>query len=222
MLDFFYPPYCQICHSPLDDARQLVCLKCWMSFESYGEFHIRFPAHIREIDSVVVALLGEGGLDDPLSQIIHHFKYDRRAAHAAGLASRMAAQLISYPWIKRIDLIIPVPLHPSRRRSRGYNQSLLLAEQLGNMFGIQVVSEVVVRIRDTQSQTKLNQEQRQKNVAGAFQVRDPERLTGKSVLVVDDVITTGATINECLKILKKGGVREVHAVAGVHFQHPLP
>lgn len=174
------------------------------------------------LDSVVVAILGEGGLDDHLSQIIHQFKYERRTAHSEGLASRMSKILPSYPWMNRIEIIVPVPLHSSRLRARGYNQSQLLADHLGNMFGIPVVCEVLVRVRPTPSQTKLSQVERLKNVAGAFQIHHSELLKGKRILLVDDVITTGATMNECAKTLLKGGAHTVHAVAAVHFQQPLP
>jgi len=221
-LDFFYPPFCQICQDLLDDARRMVCPKCWSSFETYGDFAVKFPASQKTLHTVIVGLLGQATLDDPLNQIIHQLKYDRRAALAMGLADRMALVLSSYPWVKHIDMIVPVPLHPSRARSRGYNQSQLLAEHLGNMFGVPVVSKVLERIRPTESQTRLNQEQRRKNVAGAFRVPCPEEVEGQRILLVDDVVTTGATLNECAKTLESGGALNVYAVAAVHFQTSLP
>ena len=189
---------------------------------SYGDFHLKFPMAKKSIDIVAVAILGDDELLDHLSRIIHEFKYERRLAHSQGIASRMALILMNYPWLSQIDLIVPVPLHSSRIRSRGYNQSQLLADHLGNTFGIPVVSEVLVRIRSTPSQTSLNQQQRLQNVAGAFQADNLNLLIGKNILLVDDVITTGATLNECAKTLLKAGAKNVHAIAGVHFQHPLP
>jgi len=221
-LDFFYPPFCLICHNMLDDARRLVCPQCWSSFESYGDFPVQIPASLKTLQTVMVGLLGQATLDDPLNDIIRQLKYDRRAALAQGLADRMALVLSSYPWLKHIDMIVPVPLHPSRVRSRGYNQSQLLAEHLGNMFGLPVVSKVLARIRPTESQTRLNQEQRRKNVAGAFRVPFPEEIEGKRILLVDDVVTTGATLDECARTLEKSGAMTVHAAAAVHFQTSLP
>jgi ComF family protein len=222
ILDFFYPPFCQFCGEPLEDARRLICDKCWSSFEAYGNYSIRFHAHLRTLDTVIVGLLAEGTMDDPLNQIIHQLKYDRREELAKGLAKRMAMQLASYQWMKHIDIIVPVPLHPSRIRSRGYNQSQLIADHLGNMFNVPVVSKVLARTRPTESQTRLNQEQRRKNVAGAFQVQFPNVIKGHRILLVDDVVTTGATLNECAKTLKKAEALDVYAVAGAHFQGTLP
>ena len=222
ILSFFYPPFCSMCHSPLNDPQQLVCMDCWSSMPFYGEFHLKFPMAKKSLQTVEVAILGADELLDPLSRIIHEFKYERRIAHSQGIASRMALVLMNYPWLNQIDIIVPVPLHSSRLKSRGYNQSQLLADHLGNTFGLPVVSEVLVRIRPTPSQTSLNREQRLENVAGAFQANHMDLLKDKHVLLVDDVITTGATLNECTKTLLKAGAKNVHAVAGIHFQHPLP
>ena len=222
VLDFLYPPVCHVCRQPLGSATQLVCSRCWTGLQQYGEFRTQIPASKRHIDTIIVGLLGEGDFDDPLNEIIHQFKYDRRTAHAQGLANRLGGLLATYPWMKRIDIIIPVPLHRSRIRSRGYNQSQLLADELGNLFGIPVVSKVLVRTRATHSQTRLTAQQRQHNVAGAFKVPDPVITANNRILLVDDVVTTGCTLNECAKTLKKAGAREIQGAAAVHFQRQLP
>ncbi len=222
VLDFFYPPVCHVCRRPLRNTMQLVCKQCWSGFQQYGEYHIRMPAAKRYMDTIITGLLGEGDFDDPLNEIIHQFKYDRRTAHAQGLANRLGGLLATYPWMKRMDIIVPVPLHRSRLRSRGYNQSQLLADELGNLFGIPVVSQVLVRTRPTQSQTRLTAQQRQQNVSGAFKVPDPAVIANHRILLVDDVVTTGCTLNECAKTLKKAGAREIQGAAAVHFQRQLP
>jgi ComF family protein len=222
ILDFFYPPFCQFCWEPLDDPRLLVCNNCWSSFEPYGDFSIKFHAHLRSLDTVMVGLLGEAAIGDPLNQIIHQLKYDRRETLAGGLAGRIAMQLEPLPWVSHVDVVVPVPLHPSRMRGRGYNQSQLIADHLGNMFNVSVVPKVLIRTRATESQTRLNKEQRRKNVAGAFRVQFPDLITGHRILLVDDVVTTGATLNECAKTLRKAGALDVYAAAAVHFQRPLP
>ncbi len=222
VLDFFYPPVCHVCRQPLGNATQLVCSRCWSGLPQYGEFRTQIPASKRHIDTIIVGLLGEGDPDDPLNEIIHQLKYDRRTAHAQGLAHRLGGLLATYPWMKRIDIIVPVPLHRSRIRSRGYNQSQLLADELGNLFGVPVVSKVLVRTRATQSQTRLTAQERQQNVKGAFKVPDPDVIVNRRILLVDDVVTTGCTLNECAKTLKKAGAREIQGAAAVHFQRQLP
>jgi ComF family protein len=222
VLNFFYPPVCHVCGGTLDRPTQLVCHRCWSGLPQYGDFRVQIPGSKRHIDTTVVGLLGEGDFDDPVNNIVHQLKYGHRRVHAQGLASRLGGLLAIYPWMKRIDVIIPVPLHRSRIRARGYNQSQLLADELGNLFGVRVVSKVLVRTRSTQSQTRLTARQRQQNVAGAFAVSDAETIRGKRILLVDDVVTTGYTLNECAKTLKRAGARDVQTAAAVHFQHQLP
>ena len=103
---------------------------------------------------------------------------------------------------------MPVPLHPQKRRQRGYNQSSLLSRDLGRIVGLPVVEGSLFRSRHTQRQVDLSREERQLNVAGAFSLHD-KRLKGKEVLLVDDVCTTGTTLDSCAKVLKLGGVRRV-------------
>jgi len=109
------------------------------------------------------------------------------------------------------DLLAFVPLHPTKERERGFNQSELIARQLSLLSGIELSSGLILRQKYTKSQTKLGRKERSENISGAFFTNDS--LIGKSVLIVDDVITTGATLNECAKILKQAGCRKVDVIA---------
>jgi ComF family protein len=111
-----------------------------------------------------------------------------------------------------IDLIIPVPLHPKRLRWRGFNQSLLLARQVSRMYEVPVDPFLLYRSRETPPQTQLTEEERRKNVRGAFAMDAAKPLKGKSVLLVDDVYTSGATVNECSRVLVRGGAKTVHVL----------
>ncbi len=119
---------------------------------------------------------------------------------------------------RAFDLILPVPLHRNRRRARGFNQSALLAAWLAKHWRVSLASETCVRVRDTPPQTGLRAAERRKNVAGAFDVPQAERVRSRRVLLVDDVLTTGATVNACAKALLDAGARSVSAVtlARVH------
>ena len=112
----------------------------------------------------------------------------------------------------QIELILPVPLHVKRLRQRGFNQAGLLAKALGRRIGLCVHFDTLVRKHWTEPQTRLNRQERLQNVKDAFLVADPAAIEGKSVLLIDDVFTTGTTINECTKTLKRAGAREVHAL----------
>jgi ComF family protein len=112
-----------------------------------------------------------------------------------------------------VDLLIPVPLHPSRLRSREYNQSLLLADELNRALRLPLVYDTLVRTRATRPQTELTRRQRLVNLRRCFAVRRPNIVEGKRILLVDDVMTTGATFNECAKALRRAGAADVYAVA---------
>lgn len=110
---------------------------------------------------------------------------------------------------QRYDFIIPVPLHIRRLRWRGFNQSLLLAQAIGQKEKIAVEPFLLERTRSTAPQIQLSEKERKSNVQGAFTVSDPERLQGTCVLLVDDVYTSGATVNECARVLRRSGATDV-------------
>jgi ComF family protein len=117
------------------------------------------------------------------------------------------------PEFRSMDLIVPVPLHRSRERERGYNQSALVARGLGQILGVPVSPRALRRNRGTRTQTELSAEERARNVEGAFEVRDPGKVAGLRVLLVDDVLTTGATLDAGAAALRKAGARQVYAAA---------
>ena len=110
------------------------------------------------------------------------------------------------------DVLLPVPLHPKRERERGFNQSLIIARELGGKTGIPVDKGCLVKIRNAPPQTSLEAKARAGNVRGAFRVKKPARIAGKTVVLVDDVCTTGSTLRACGEALLEAGVKEVRAV----------
>lgn len=121
----------------------------------------------------------------------------------------MAAVAMADQDIARSDLIIPVPMHRVRLRERGLNQSLLLAHEVASEMQLPVLDKVLIRARFTKQQATLARKKRKKNVAGAFRVIDAEPLTGKRILLIDDVTTTGATLEECAQTLTDAGAMAV-------------
>ena len=146
--------------------------------------------------------------DGPVAQAITRFKFSRQLAFLP----------VMQHWLKRplclelvaaADLLAPVPLHPKRIKNRGFNQALLLARAFPEA---PVAREAVVRTRHTAPQVGLNPKERQDNVKGAFAVTDPARVKGKSVLLIDDLFTTGATVKECARVLRRAGARRVEVL----------
>jgi ComF family protein len=148
------------------------------------------------------------------SVLVHALKYGGWSALAAELAERMARLAWPPDVVADRSLVVPVPLSPSRVRERGFNQSELLARPLAARWGIPLRCNVLERERSTRTQTKLTPEQRLANVAGAFRVRDVACtcIADAHIVVVDDVVTTAATLNECGAALIAGGARSVSYV----------
>ena len=154
----------------------------------------------------------------PTDQVIHHFKY-RSKTRLARLLGRAMAGIIRADFVlNQADLIVPVPLHWWKRMRRGYNQSEILARVIGRETGMPVVP-ALGRARRTRTQTRLSEAARRKNVADAFALR-PGSVEDKKILLVDDVLTTGATLKECGRVLKQAGAAEVYACVAAITPEP--
>jgi ComF family protein len=141
---------------------------------------------------------------------IHQFKYGGKSYLAKSLGPFLAS--VARERLNGIDglLVMPVPLHPKRLRERGFNQSLLLARHVASQLGVELDFLSLRRIRYTQPQTGLKKDERRKNVRKAFGLIDPKVVKGRKVILVDDVTTTGNTLNECARILKRAGAENIY------------
>lgn len=144
-----------------------------------------------------------------VSHAIYQFKFHNKRYYAGIFAEETAARYGGWMSRCKIEEIIPVPLHPSRRRKRGFNQAELLAEEIGRSTGIHVNPKVVYRIRNTRPQKELDDRERYQNLKGAFGV-SASWTAKKNVLLVDDIYTTGSTIDRIARLLKKAGVQNVY------------
>jgi ComF family protein len=146
--------------------------------------------------------------DGPVLEAIHRLKYQRQLIYARFLGRLLAASPAAR-LVAEADLLAPVPLHPRRLRHRGFNQALLLAQAFPE---VPLEREVLVRRRPTLPQVRLNPQERLTNVRGAFDVPDPAPVSGKTVVLVDDVYTTGATVKECARALLQAGAGRVEVL----------
>jgi ComF family protein len=225
LIDFFFPPRCPFCGEKPEEAVEphLLCPSCLSQIKRIshplcprcgkgfmteaGEDHLcsdclRGNGHFHLARSFA---LYEGLMAEEISR----FKYggtSRLAKPLGGLLSDFADPGFSF---QSYDRIIPVPLHPRRLRHRGYNQSLLLAREVSRKCSVPLDFASLRRIRPTPPQTRLSEAERQKNIRGAFAVPDPQMVRKKSVLLIDDVFTTGATVEECSKVLLRAGANRV-------------
>ena len=185
------PPLCRRCGKGLQTADGRLCVDC------------------RSGDHEVEQIRSVGYSEGVLREAIHALKYDGITALAAPLADVMAAYWSRHPMA--VDVMVPVPLHRSRLRGRGFNQAARLARGLSDRVGVPVDEEVMVRHRRTAAQVGLDADERTRNVHGAFRCVGT-RAAGKDVLLIDDVCTTGSTLEACAVALRQGGAESVRAL----------
>jgi len=212
IFDFFLPRICPGCNKKLSPNEKPVCKDCLDSISKVDEdllqyeFDRKFRSE-RIIEDFYSKYIFE--TDKTLQHIIHALKYGRQFRLGVFLGEILAAGIKSIKW--KIDLIVPVPIHHLKKAERGFNQSDFIAKGLSKSLGIPYSAKLIKRTRFTESQTLLNINERAENVADAFKVRNSKKINGRNILIVDDVITTGATTLECSKALNNAGSRSVYA-----------
>ncbi len=227
VLNFVYPQSCPICHKPLARGENQVCQECWETLAVLpAPFCPYCKSFIEDDDSVVghgsvclsppedrriLAVRSLGTFDDYYQKLIHRFKYGKKLPLGKTLAESLGRAVSETKCFTNCDVVIPVPLHRARQRERGFNQSDILAQGISESTGIALAQGVLKRKRNTKDQTYLNAQQRADNVRGAFVVKEPDRMEGRTVILVDDVMTTGATLNECAGLLRAAGATDVFA-----------
>jgi len=219
LIGFIFPPQCVVCDSLHENSHFFLCAKCERSLDllqspfcpncrnTLEKDEVKCPICIGQFAISRVWALGH--YDDTFRALIHAFKYADIIPAGRYLGRLLAGLLSESATADDFDLIIPIPLHPSRERRRGFNQSLLIAQILSDAIEVPVDSESLIRIRKTRDQTGLKRKERVKNMRGAFAVDNDAELKGKAIILVDDVTTSGATAGEAARVLRNSGARRV-------------
>ena len=229
-LDFVFPAECQHCRGFLGDQRIVVfCRTCWNHItpiteptcpvcgdadlrinSSYHQFCKHCTARAPSMDRTITAVY----YDDVARTALHHFKFNHKTALGRPLTQLLLTNLPDDIEFSQYHAVIPVPLHSSRQRQRGYNQSAILARYVAKRVNVPIMSNNLRRIRPTDEQALIaGRDARRQNVEQAFHITSPASVQGKSVIVIDDIMTTGATVNECARVLKKAGATSVLVLA---------
>lgn len=201
-------PLCPACAARLKPLPELVCEACGLPLPDGGaacrDCRGRGPGRL---DLARSAFL----FNPELRSLLHSFKYRAREDLAAWLGAEMAREFARFPELSEYSFAAAVPLHPARRRERGFNQAELLAEALAARANLFLLRGAARRRRNTPTQTALSREKRLTNMAGAFEVADPELVRDRKILLVDDVATTLATLDELAREFRKAGAKAVAA-----------
>ena len=217
LTDFVYPPFCILCEARDQPTENNICQRCWDNLPRVNPVCLEPSAFEKSLQKK--AFFDKSAAvwqySDSAQEIIHLLKYDshRRLSESLGRAmGNVALKLTEYA---QADCILPVPLHRVKYREREFNQSFLLSHYVSKIIKIPVNSNALLRVRHTNPQANLTAEKRRFNVEDAFAVNDKAFVNGAVVIIIDDVITTGSTINECAKELKQAGAKQVLALTAV-------
>ncbi len=204
-VDLLFPRCCEACEEALVGNEYLICTQCQVTLprvesDSGAKAAVmeKFVGY-KEVKGVVsfLAFTKKGKVQN----LLHALKYQNKPEVGVFLGKMMAQELAEKSGFPMADLIVSVPLHKKRRRERGYNQSDAFAEGLSEVTGIPWSGNALARVRYTKSQTGKTKVERQENVKDIFEAQEPEQIRGKRIILVDDVLTTGATLESCLNVL---------------------
>ncbi len=217
-LNLFFPDLCVVCNDRLTEGEQHICTDCLILLPRTN-FHLQpdnrleqfFAGRIPFQHIAAYAYFVKGG---SIQSVIHELKYKRNPQIGHYIGQLCGENLRGSSFIADIDILVPVPLHPKREKERGYNQSLEICKGISEVTGIPIDSNTLIRKVNNKSQTKNSRFDRWKNVEDIFSITDSTAFQNKHILLVDDVITTGSTLESCAKeILKCDGARiSIYAV----------
>ena len=226
ILSTLYPKHCMVCNTFLEDAEIDLCMDCWRALPLIGSSHCekcgaplgkysmpmqkcsRCDGELRNIKRVSAMFKYE----ETSKALIHELKFRRQKHVAYGLGKLFALHLKNEAFIKEVDLIVPVPLHWRREYARTFNQSEILASTVAKQLEIPYATNILARKRATNEQAKLSHVERRRNLIDAFSLSlvNKHKLRNKTILLIDDVMTTGTTMTECATTLKKGSPKLVY------------
>ena len=211
ILDFFLPRFCPGCKKKLSVDEKAVCYDCLSSIQVADDkrLQIEFDKDFKSA-KIITDFYSKYifQADTFLQNIIHALKYNRQFRLGIFLGQKLGEGIKNRNW--QVDLVVPVPIHHLRKAERGYNQSDYIAKGLSKLLNVPFSTSLISRSRHTQSQTGLDKNERAINVSNAFKVKNVKKVRGKNILLVDDVCTTGATLQECGIVLRKAGASKIY------------
>jgi len=216
-INLIYPRYCLCCGRALVTGEEYICTHCMFNMPKTN-FHLnrdntllrKFWGLIELRYALAYFKFIKSGL---VQRLLHHLKYENYPELGYMIGNIYGSELNAHGLSANLDLVIPVPLHTTKLRRRGYNQSEPFAQGLSESMGLVMGTEIVCRVVKTATQTHRTKHQRWKNVQGVFRVEQPKLIENKRILLVDDIVTTGATLESCASELISAGCKEISIAA---------
>lgn len=204
-----YPPICGICEKISKDA---LCPKCNLELKKQAEVNILQKEEIEEnikkekyFEELMYIFKYEG----QVRKLILDYKFNEKSYLYKTFVNFLLKNEKIFENIKKYDKIIPVPISKKRNKERGYNQSMLIVEEIANKTNLELVNNCLIKTKNIIEQSKLNKEDRQQNIQGVYSLQNERLITNKKILLVDDIYTTGSTVNECCKILQQANPKTI-------------
>lgn len=220
IIELLFPELCNACGTHLYYGEKEICTKCLYDLP-YTDYHLHTDNRVAKqlwgrlpINAAMAMLYFRKGTK--VQNLMHSLKYKSQTNVGVKLGNLLGDKLKLGSQYHDIDLIIPVPLHPKKERLRGYNQSEFIADGIAEVLDVAVSTTHLLRDKSTESQTKKNRYTRYENMQSVFNVKDKEQLANLHVLLIDDVITTGATLEACGNALLDAGIKKL-SIAAIAF-----
>jgi ComF family protein len=216
LLDFFLPRFCFSCNSKLNNDQIILCNTCSGEIHQADQIRLQHEFIRKFADENIISGFTSAFVfekDKALQHLIHALKYNENFRIGIYLGKKVAQLCKDTIMQWNADYLIPIPLHHLKKAERGYNQSFYIAKGIGSVLKIKINHNSIKRIRYTGTQTELSLTERRDNIKDAFKIINAKSIKSKNIILVDDVITTGATILECSKILLMNGAAKIFALS---------
>ncbi len=206
ILNLIYPQTCGICGKI---ATNSLCKKCEIELKKQEESQIignnKEEIENKNFDELIYMFKYEG----QIRKLILDYKFNEKSYIYLTFVNFLLKNKKIFEKIKNYDTIIPVPISKKRNKTRGYNQSLLIAKEIAQQTNLELVNNCLIKTKNIIEQSKLNKEDRTKNIQGVYELKNKKMIENKKILLIDDIYTTGSTVNECSKILRKGNPSKI-------------
>jgi ComF family protein len=207
LIGLVFPNFCEVCGTPLVQGERYICLSCLYKMprtrfweQEDNDIEKLFWGKVNVERACSLFYFRKGSDYRPM---IHRLKYKGKYNIGLRLGEELGACLETSPFYSDISMLVPVPLHPAKERIRGYNQSEYIAYGISNIMNIPLEKRNLIRVKYTETQTRKSATERWENVQSVFDMKDTSRLNGEHILLIDDVITTGSTIESCASTILK-------------------
>lgn len=205
LLNLIYPNVCGFCGKI---CKESLCKKCEIKWKN--KMKDKLEDYTDNDNFTFSKHLYIFSYQDEIRELLINYKFNEKAYLYKTLTQIILQSKNIYEFLKQCDIIVPVPIHKNRRRQRGYNQSELIAKQLTKQVeNLKLEKQILIKQKDIKPQSSLSKKERKENVKNAYKIEDKEKIIGKKIILLDDIYTTGNTVNECSKVLKVHGAKQI-------------